>query len=211
MSESISVEGGSATPEQTSSAGDQEVQDNDTTALHGADQTVSYSTHKRLLKEKKVAMSELNELKDTLKMQEMERFEKEGEYKEAFLRTKAELEESRTTNKQLKETHAWSELNDRIKNVAVSQGLKSDAVDDFIDLLNKQDLREIELVDYNPTEEDLQRLVETKKKAKSYMFRAKTSPVDDLAPAAKLEQSKPKKMTLTEMENELRRRNQQNQ
>lgn len=210
MSESISVESGSATPEQTSSAGDQEVKDNDTTALHGADQTVSYSTHKRLLKEKKLAMSELNELKATLKMQEMERIEKEGEYKEAFLRTKAELEESRSVNKQLKETHAWSALNDRIKNVAVSQGLKSDAVDDFIDLLNKQDLREIELTDYDPTEEDLQRLVETKKKAKSYMFRAKTSPVDDLAPAAKLEKSKPKKMTLEEMENELRRRNQQN-
>ena len=209
MSESINVEGGSATPEQASSAGNQEVKDSDTTALHGADQSVSYSTHKRLLKEKKNAVSELNELKATLKMQEMERIEKEGEYKEAFLRTKAELEDARNANKQLQESHAWSALNDKIKNVAVSQGLKSEAVDDFIDLLNKQDLKEIELTDYDPTEEDLQRLVETKKKAKSYMFRAKTSPVDDLAPAAKVEKSKPKKMTLADMENELRRRNQQ--
>ena len=209
MSESINVEGGSATPEQASSAGNQEVKDSDTTALHGADQSVSYSTHKRLLKEKKNAVSELNELKATLKMQEMERIEKEGEYKEAFLRTKAELEDARNANKQLQESHAWSALNDKIKNVAVSQGLKSEAVDDFIDLLNKNDLKEIELVDYNPSEEDLQRLVESKKKAKSYMFRAKTSPVDDLAPAAKLEKSKPKKMTLADMENELRRRNQQ--
>ena len=209
MSESINVEGGSATPEQASSAGNQEVKDSDTTALHGADQSGSYSTHKRLLKEKKNAVSELNELKATLKMQEMERIEKEGEYKEAFLRTKAELEDARNANKQLQESHAWSALNDKIKNVAVSQGLKSEAVDDFIDLLNKNDLKEIELVDYNPSEEDLQRLVESKKKAKSYMFRAKTSPVDDLAPAAKLEKSKPKKMTLADMENELRRRNQQ--
>ena len=207
MEGSNDVTSNSVAPEKVSSADNQDL--DNVTAEQQTEQMVSYQSHRRLLGEKKQMAARLAELEGQFKTQEQDRLAKEGQYKDAWLNAKKELE---TTQKELDlktQSYAWDNLSNKIKSVAVSKGLKSEAVDDFIDILNKEDLTEIEMTDFNPSVDDIERLVENKKKAKGYMFKTRVSPIADLAPSGTVEKPKPKKLTLDEMEKELQRRNQQ--
>lgn len=212
MDESAEVKGVSDTPEVASSAGNQEL-DNAASTATGAqqDQTVSYATHRRLLKEKKKQDELLEALKGRVEGLEFEKMEKEGEYKSAWLKTKEELDRARSEIDQQQKAFAWNSLNNNIKSVAVRMGMKPKAVDMFVKSLESDDLEAIEMEGLNPNADDIKKLVEARRQSHSFMFKDSSRAIDDLPPTSKVEKPTPKKATLDELMNELRARNKQQQ
>ena len=140
MDKSVDVKSDSVTPEETSSAGNQDSDNTVNAAVNETSQdSVSYATHRRLLKEKKKQDEMLQTLKKHVEGLEYEKMEKEGEYKGAWLKTKEELDRARSELDQQQKAFAWNSLNNNIKSVAVRLGMKQKAVDMFVNSLERED------------------------------------------------------------------------
>jgi hypothetical protein len=130
---------------------------------------VSYDSHQKLLKEKKLEATKRKELEDAVKRLSQEKLEAEGNKDKVLEALKKELGEMKETFSKKEKFYAWNTVSGKIIQEALKQGCKNP--DKLIRLLDDSDLSSIEVgEDFSVDTDALSLLVEKGKKENPFLF-----------------------------------------
>ena len=151
---------------------------------------IPYSTHQKLLKEKKNAQSRIEQYEQELKRLKDEKLASEGNKDQLLENYKKELDEIKDQLSNKEKTFAWKTITSSIKEEALKNGCTNP--DKLVRLLEDKDLKALEVgEDYSIEPQSLKQLIEKSKSENDFLFK-KTVAVADSTPNTQTPQTKPK-------------------
>lgn len=175
--------------------------------------TVRYSTYKKVLGEKKAVDARIRELESRLSDYENSKLESEGQKDEVINRLRGQLKETESKLNAKEANYAFNVVSGQIKARAMQEGCSNP--EKLIKLLDKTDFASVQVGDdYAVDGRDLDLLMDRAKKENPFLFNARSKGVRDLTPSnyvpSEHDLKKPlEKMSKSEIEAEILRLHQQ--
>lgn len=167
--------------------------------------TVSWTSHKKLLAEKKRRDEQLAELQSKLDAFEQKKMEGEGKKDDVIASLRKQNEELSRSVKKKDAEYSWNVVSSQIKERAIQDGC-TDA-SKLLRLMEQEDLNAVEVDEsFRVNGKDLEVLMEKAKKENPFLFKKATAPVSDLPPANAVQPGGKEvgKMSAEEIMNQLR-------
>lgn len=129
-------------------------------------------------RELKDRLAELEAQKSLMEQSKLEAAGKKDELIESLRKT---LRDEQDARKKERNSYAYSVVSSKVREEAAKQGCVDGSA--FIKLLEKDDFNALEIGDnYNVNNDDLKRLVESKRDSLSFLFKKNVPPTSDVAP-----------------------------
>lgn len=141
----------------------------------GKNQTVSFDSYQKLLKEKKTLQSKFSELEEKVSTLTLEKTQAEGNKDEAINSLKKQNDELKGKLDKTTKTFAWTTLTGQIKQEATKQGCKDP--EKLIRLMDDEDLRSIEIGEnFAIDSSSVKAVIEKSKKENGFLFETSAKP-----------------------------------
>lgn len=162
---------------------------------------VSYETHRKLLNEKKNAVSKLNEYEAELQKLREEKMEREGKQDELISSYREKIQKLEGELGNTKKSFAWNTVKGAIKTEAIKNGCNDS--EKLIRLMDDQDLKSISIgEDFSIDMETVKNVIEKNKKENHFLFSANVPPVANGNPSKKPSEPKNKLDDLSKLSDE---------
>jgi hypothetical protein len=158
---------------------------------------VKYTTYQRAVSESKRMKGLYGDLQKELEALKLDRMEEDGKFQEAYHEKKNQVVKLEQKLKEQSEAYVWAAVNNKIKSHAVRAGLNEDSTDMFLQTISQTDYEEIEMEGSNPSDEDIERMVQKYKNSKSHgrLFVKDGPKINDLTPNPKVEKPSPNNLS----------------
>lgn len=168
--------------------------------------------NRELLGKQRELKDKLAELESQTALMEQGKLEAAGKKDELIESLRKSYREEQEARKKERNGYAYSVVSSKIREEAALQGCVDGNA--FIKLLDKEDFNALEIGDnYDVNNEDLKRLVESKRDSLSFLFRRNVPPTSDLTPGrVENYETKPKdvsQLSDEELMNEIRKLDEQ--